>query len=102
MSKAIKQVQAFIALNGMRPAPDNVILLADGLPTMGKSKTSKRTVTGKQRLRHFNAAVDAVSLRAPINVIMFPMEGDPFAASAFWKLAVASGGSYMSPAEDWP
>jgi hypothetical protein len=94
--------RGFVALGTMRPKPDNVILLVDGLPTMGKAKSRGRTVSGKQRLRHFNAAVDAMPLSVPINVIMFPMEGDPMAASAYWKVAVASGGSYMSPAEDWP
>jgi hypothetical protein len=38
----------------------------------------------------------------PVNVILFPMEGDPVAASAFWKLAQATGGSFMSLSEDWP
>jgi hypothetical protein len=92
----------FAAIGDLRPKPDNLILLVDGLPTMGKSKSSRRKVTGKQRLQHFSAAIDELPLRVPVNVIMFPMEGDPLAASAFWKVAVASGGSYMSPAEDWP
>jgi len=30
------------------------------------------------------------------------MEGDPLAASEFWQLAQVSGGSFMSPARDWP
>ena len=33
---------------------------------------------------------------------LFPIEGDPMAASAFWKLALATRGSFMSPAKDWP
>jgi hypothetical protein len=92
----------FVAIDALRPAPDNVILLVDGLPTLGKARPGGRTVTGKQRLRHFEAAVDVMPRGVPISVIMFPMEGDPYAASAFWKLAVASGGSYRSPAKDWP
>ncbi len=38
----------------------------------------------------------------PVNVILFPMEGDPMAASSYWKLAMRSGGSFLSPPEDWP
>jgi len=94
--------KGFEALKDLRPKPDNLILLVDGLPTLGKTKSSRRKVTGNQRLKHFNAAIDELPLGVPVNVIMFPMEGDPMAASAFWKIAVASGGSYMSPAEDWP
>jgi len=38
----------------------------------------------------------------PVNVIMFPMEGDPMAAAAFWNLARTSGGAFLSPSRDWP
>jgi hypothetical protein len=37
-----------------------------------------------------------------VNVVLSPMEGDPLAASEFWKLAQSSGGSFMAPAKDWP
>jgi hypothetical protein len=30
------------------------------------------------------------------------MEGDPMAASEFWKLAITSRGSFMSLSKDWP
>jgi len=89
-------------MDALRPAPDNVILIVDGLPTQGQSAPSRSTVSGKQRLRLFNRAVEGLSRRVPMNVILFPMEGDPMAASAFWKLAVATGGSFINPAEDWP
>ena len=90
------------AMRAMRPRPDNVILLVDGLPTQGEPPSRRATVTGSQRLRLFNKAVGEIGSTAPINVILFPMEGDPDAASAYWKLAVATRGSFMSPAEDWP
>ena len=38
----------------------------------------------------------------PVNTILFPMEGAPMAASAYWKLAMATRGSYLAPASDWP
>ena len=38
----------------------------------------------------------------PVNVILFPMEGDPMASPAFWKLAMASRGSFMTPSSAWP
>jgi len=90
------------ATTGLQPRPDNVILLVDGLPTQGKAPPRGRTVSGKQRARHFERALDQLVRGVPVNVILFPMEGDPLAASAYWKLAVATGGSFISPAEDWP
>jgi hypothetical protein len=50
----------------------------------------------------FNRALEQLPSGIPVNVVLFPMEGDPLAASAFWKLAMASRGSFMSLAEDWP
>ena len=69
---------------------------------MGGTLPSKRTVSGKQRVKHYNQAIKRISSGFPINVILFPMEGDPLAASAYWKLAIVTGGSFMTPAEDWP
>ena len=86
----------------LNPKPDNIILLTDGLPTVGQSPASSATVSARQRARLFNRALEVLPKGMPVNVIMFPMEGDPGAASAFWKLAIATGGSYMSIAEDWP
>lgn len=90
------------AAAAMRPPPDNLILLVDGLPTQGARPPQRRTVSGKERLKLFNDAVDVLPRGLPVNVILFPMEGDPMAASSFWKLAIATRGSFMSPAKDWP
>jgi hypothetical protein len=30
------------------------------------------------------------------------MEGDPMAPGAYWTLARRTGGSFLSPARDWP
>jgi hypothetical protein len=37
-----------------------------------------------------------------VNVILFPMEGDPDAAPAYWLVNIRTGGSMMAPSEDWP
>jgi hypothetical protein len=92
----------FRALEQMRPPPDNLILLADSLPTRGEAAPGKGTVSPRDRLRLFSRAVDELRPGIPVNVILFPMEGDPMAASAYWKLALGTGGSYLSPPEDWP
>ena len=38
----------------------------------------------------------------PVNTLLLPMEGDAYAAAAFWRLAVDTGGSFITPARDWP
>ena len=94
--------RAFEVVAKMSPPPDNVYLITDGLPTMGDSLPKSAKVSGRQRIRHFNRALNVLPARIPVNVILLPMEGDPRAASAFWRLAQASGGSYIAPARDWP
>lgn len=94
--------RAVSAIRNLEPRPDNVYLLTDGLPTQGKSKPSGNTVTGKERMRYFDQAVDELPKGIPVNTILFPMEGDPFAASAFWKLTIKTHGSMISPSKDWP
>jgi hypothetical protein len=92
----------FAAVNALEPKPDNIYLLVDGLPTMGEITPARAGVTGQERRNHFDRAVREAPFNVPINVILFAMEGDPFAAPAFWTLALRSGGSMMAPSEDWP
>ena len=95
--------RAFQAITRLRPLPDNVYLITDGLPTQGiTSPRSGGKVSGNERLKLFNAAVNQLPNSVPVNTILLPMEGDPMAAFSFWGLAVASGGSFLSPASDWP
>ncbi len=92
----------FAAIDAMRPAPDNVVLIVDGLPTMGSRAPRSSRVSGRERLGFFNDAVKDLNLRVPINVILFPMEGDPMAAGSYWGLAHVSKGSFLAPSKDWP
>ena len=93
---------AFRVIRQMRPAPDNVYLLVDGLPTRGARAPRRATISGKDRLKLFEEAVKEIGMSVPINIILFPMEGDPMAGAAYWKLALASRGAYVSPSKDWP
>ncbi len=93
---------AFSLARNLIPRPDNILLITDGLPTQGAGVSRKKTVSGKQRLNYFEKAVDILPHRIPVNTILFPMEGDPMAAVMFWKLAVDSGGSFLTPTRDWP
>lgn len=93
---------AFGVVKNLQPRPDNILLLTDGLPTQGKRKSGANTVTGKQRIKYFEKAVDELPRNIPVNTILFPMEGDPMAAVLFWKLAAESNGSFLTPTRDWP
>ena len=93
---------AFAVAAAMSPPPDNILLLTDGLPTQGLTAPSGRTVSGKERLRIFDRALRALPPGIPVNILLYPMEGDPMAAPAFWKLAIATRGSFLTPSKDWP
>ena len=92
----------FTRIATLSPLPDNIYLIVDGLPTRGSKAPKKSTVSGRDRMRLFNSALRNLPPSVPINVIMFPMEGDPMAAASFWGLAVSSGGAFLSPSRDWP
>jgi hypothetical protein len=95
-------LNAFEAMRKLTPPPDNVFLLTDGLPTMGADKPWGKKVSGSTRLKLFSEAVERLPSRIPINIVLYPMEGDPMAASVFWRLAVDTRGSFFCPSADWP
>lgn len=95
-------LNAFAVINQLGQRPDNVFLLTDGLPTQAAEPPRGATISGQDRLRLFEQAVRTIPRQVPVNVILFPMEGDPAAAPAFWQLAVHTQGAFISPAEDWP
>lgn len=85
----------------LSPRPDNIYLITDGLPTQGR-EPRRGTVSGSQRLNLFRDAVAALPSGVPVNILLLPMEGDPLASSAFWQLAQARGGAFITPSVDWP
>jgi hypothetical protein len=99
--KGTSLLNAITAMLAMKPAPDNIFLLTDGLPTMGSSKPWRKRVSANKRLSLFKEAIGKLP-RAPVNVILYPMEGDPLAADAYWRLAKSTRGSFLSPSKDWP
>lgn len=95
---------AFTVIRTLDPAPDNVILVTDGLPTQGEKPPVLRTlVTMEQREDLMQEAVRSLPASPPpINIVLLPMEGDPSAPIFFWRLARSTGGGFLSPARDWP
>ena len=95
-------IKLMLAIRQLSPIPDNVYLITDGLPTWGEREPRSATVSGRRRLELFSQAADRLPKQIPVNVIMFPMEGDPTASAAYWNLARVTGGAFISPSWDWP
>lgn len=89
------------AAAAISPPPDNIYLITDGLPTLGKNAATG-TISGKKRVELFHEASKHFPAKTPINVIMFPLEGDPIASAAYWDLAQSTTGAYLVPSKDWP
>ena len=95
-------VNAFLAIRSMNPAPDQVILITDGLPTQGSVPPSRKFINGRDREKLFDDAVKIMDRDTPMDIVLLPMKGDPGAAFAFWTLARRTKGSYVIPSRDWP
>jgi len=95
-------VNLMLTVRQLSPIPDNVYLITDGLPTQGENAPRSATVSGNRRLELFSQAINRLPKQIPVNVIMFPMEGDPLASAAYWNLARVTGGAFISPSWDWP
>jgi hypothetical protein len=93
---------AITALKDFEEKPDNLFLLTDGLPTQGKNPPGAAMVSGEERRQNFLSAVGQLPIGVPVNVILFPMEGDPEAAAMYWQFAMATRGSFIAPSRDWP
>jgi hypothetical protein len=100
--KGTSLYNAFSSLGNLEPKPDNIYLITDGLPTQSKKKPWGGTVSPGRRFSYLQQAVDQLPRGVPVNIILLPMEGDPEAASAFWKLAMRTNGTVLSPSRDWP
>ena len=91
------------AIRRLSPAPDQVILITDGLPTQGATAPAlRRYISAKDRQELFDQAMRATPRDVPIDVVLLPMSGEVGAPHAFWTLARATGGIFLEPARDWP
>ncbi|MDH3615425.1 MAG: VWA domain-containing protein [Gammaproteobacteria bacterium] len=93
---------AFRVAKELSPRPDNIILLVDGMPTMEAQTTSKTVVSSGERGNIFAKAVRELPSGVPVNILLYPMEGDLNAPISFWSLALTSRGSFVSVSRDWP
>ena len=96
-------INAFRAIRDVNPEPDQVVLITDGLPTQGASPPAlRRFVDASARARFFDEAARALTLKAPVDVVLLPMKGDLPASHRFWMLARSTKGAFIMPSPDWP
>jgi hypothetical protein len=96
-------IKAFRAARELSPVPDNIFLLTDGMPTQAEDPPPEpEPVPAIKRLAYFDRAVGNLPPRVPVNVLLYPMDGDPDAAERLWSLAIRTKGSMMTPSRDWP
>lgn len=93
---------AFRIATQLSPRPDNIILLVDGMPTMEAETTSKTVVSSNERGNIFAKAVRELPSGIPVNIMLYPMEGDLNAPISYWSLALTTRGSFVSVSRDWP
>ena len=102
-------------LRKLRPKATNIYLVTDGLPTQGISRAPRlskcgslfgksNNISGECREKLFWQTLkeSAPAKGKKVNVLLFPLEGDPAAAQNFWKWTASTGGLMMTPVEGWP
>jgi hypothetical protein len=96
-------VNAFRAVKELSPAPDQVILITDGLPTQGAAPPAlRRYVDAGARAKLFDEAARSLPRNLPVSVVLLPMKGDLPAPHRFWMLARDTKGAFVMPSPDWP
>ncbi len=88
-------------VKNMRPAPDTVYIITDGLPTQGSSWFKKSKVSPEKRKEFFLEATTKIMFPR-FNVVLLPLEGDPEAAGLYWRFAMRTGGQFLAPSKEWP
>lgn len=110
--------QVFEAAARLVPRPRQLFILTDGYPTVPGNRrlgglrgcpTPKRGATPilspQCREAVYLDAVEVVNKRlagVPVDVILFPLEGDANAVRGYWLLSALSGGRMLTPARGWP
>ncbi|MCY3794779.1 MAG: hypothetical protein OXG51_10445 [Gammaproteobacteria bacterium] len=110
--------QVFEAATRLNPKPRQVLILTDGFPTLpgtkrlgslrgcrGSNRGTKAVLSPTCRASVYLDAVELVERRlanVPIDVILYPLDGDADAVRGYWLLTALSGGRLLTPAEGWP
>lgn len=98
------------AIMTANPDLTDLYLITDGLPTLGKGLplkcrnfiSSKKSISSECRQLLFLETVKRGPRGVSVNVILLPIEGDPFAPALYWSWTNSNGGTFLSPAPEWP
>jgi len=93
---------AWAVASTLTPRPDNIILFADGFPTMDGISPAGKMISGRQRRDLHYSALRGLPSDIPVNIFLYPLEGDYEVPMAYWLLAFNTGGSFISVSRDWP
>ena len=112
--------KALVFVKSIKPMPDALYLITDGLPTLGEEvekfssgflekcfrtkQRQKKTISSNCRHQLFQKAKKGFleGRKIKTSTILLPLEGDPRAALDYWNLSIQSGGLLISPSLDWP
>lgn len=92
------------------PDITDVYIVTDGLPTLGEGLpikcrnfiSSKKSISSECRQALFIETVKRAPKNVHYNVILLPIEGDPYAPSMYWEWTRTTNGTFLSPASEWP
>ena len=110
--------QVFETAASLVPKPRQVLILTDGYPSVPGNrrlaslrgcptprKGATPVLSPRCREAVYLDAVEVVSRRlagVPVDVILFPLDGDANAVRGYWLLSALSGGRMLTPAKGWP
>lgn len=97
-------------LREVHPNVTDVYIITDGLPTLGDGLgarcrgllTSKKTISSQCRQELLIETVKRAGQGVRVNVILLPLEGDPYASAMYWSWTQVTGGTFLAPAGEWP
>ncbi len=95
-------INALDAVRTLKPLPDQIILITDGLPTQGRTAGPRKFIDAGAREQLFDQAIATLPKHIPVDTVLLPMLGDVEAAHRFWRLARLTEGTLLAPAKDWP
>ncbi len=95
-------INALAAVRMLKPLPDQIILITDGLPTQGRTAGRRKYIDAGAREQLFDEAITVLPKHIPVDTVLLPMLGDVEAAHRFWRLARLTEGTLLAPSKDWP
>lgn len=97
-------------LRELHPNVTDVYLITDGLPTLGDGLsvrcrgllTSKKSISSQCRQELLVETIKRAGQGLRMNVILLPIEGDPYASAMYWSWSQVTQGTFLAPAKEWP